>query len=331
MPTHFFTGPNQYMLNETLTKWSTQFKSKYGSQGYYHFNAEQFDLKIIIESLSSNGLFQEKKMVVISGIPADKQTENAINTSKIEDFLHRYEWFADYIDDNNTMVIFVSINPDKRTRWYKYICTHSNNKEFKLFSPKELIWRLWWMIWWLVSNETMTYMIDAIGQDMYHLKNETNKLIQFAWFHTIPKLTLSDVKKLIRSQEDSNVFKIVHTMISNPSDAYTEIQNKQQLWENRNKYHGWLMRWIRVLLLVIESYLDNHTSSSEISQQTNISTRTVSTILKQYTIDQWLKIKIQYLFKTLIWLEYNIKTGITSKDQYWLMLKQSTTTIQSLV
>lgn len=115
MPHYLFTGINQYTLSQQIHTRVSQFQQKYGTQGYYHFDSQNFDVKKIIESISSTGLFQEKKMIVITGVPADKKAENKISIGKIDELLNRYETHNEYINDD-VMIIRVSIDPDKRTK-----------------------------------------------------------------------------------------------------------------------------------------------------------------------------------------------------------------------
>lgn len=73
---------------------------------------------------------------------------------------------------------------------------------------------------------------------MYRLQHECHKLTQFAHQHQVPKLTRQDIHKLIRSQEDDNVFTLLHAMISKPADAYHELSIAQASAIDWNKYHG---------------------------------------------------------------------------------------------
>ena len=81
-------------------------------------------------------------------------------------------------------------------------------------------------------------IIDMIGNDMYRLENEIHKLSQFAQAHHIPKLTLADIHKIVRSQEDENVFGLLYKIIYHADQAYEELSIAQHSGVDRNKYHG---------------------------------------------------------------------------------------------
>ena len=80
-----------------------------------------------------------------------------------------------------------------------------------------------------------------VGTDMYRLQNECHKLKHFALQHQVPKLNIDDIKKLIWSQEDENVFGLLHAIICKPDQAYQELIIAQTSGVDRNKYHGGLM------------------------------------------------------------------------------------------
>ena len=246
--------------------------------------------------------------------------------SKIDQIIQRYQEYIDHISDN-VMILRTSVDPDKRTKWYKYLSTHCQVKEFKTYTRKELIWQMQVITGSLLDTMILEHMIDMIGPDMYRLEHECHKLSQFALSHQIPKLTLTDVQKIIRSQEDDNVFGLLCAMIYKPQDAYEELAIAQSWSHDRNKYHGWIMRGLRTLCLVIDQYLQGTTSWSVLATTLWLNARSVSTILKQYTIDNQLQHKVKVLWDEMIGLEYKIKTSIIADTQYRLQVKQITTMI----
>jgi DNA polymerase III delta subunit len=276
--------------------------------------------------MSNTGLFQEKKLIIIAGAPADKSAHNKISSAKLEELIHRYEDRHDHLHDD-IVVIRISIDPDKRTRGYKYISTHTQIKEFKTYSAKELVWRMQTLTHNLIESDDLHHVIDMVWSDMYRLEHECHKLTQFAHQHQVPKLTRQDIHKLIRSQEDDNVFTLLHAMISKPSDAYHELSIAQASATDWNKYHGWLMRGLRTLYIVILSYLEGIHTSSTIASAYKLNARGVSTILRQYTITQSLAHQVQDLLESMVWLEYQIKTGIVPDSYYRLEVKKLTTAL----
>lgn len=82
-------------------------------------------------------MFATKKLIVIYGIPKDNTTSNKTNANKsnaIEEYLQK-QWGN--IPDNS-IIIFVSYKPDKRTKGYKFLSKHTDIKEYKPLQDKQL-------------------------------------------------------------------------------------------------------------------------------------------------------------------------------------------------
>ena len=71
-----------------------------------------------------------KKLVIIFGVPGDKVTDNKISASKLEQFEQGFYSRLEYLSAD-TIVVFVSYDPDKRLKLFKALSETAQLKEFK--------------------------------------------------------------------------------------------------------------------------------------------------------------------------------------------------------
>lgn len=125
-----FTGDSPYLLRQELKKWKRSFASKYGEQYIFSFSSDNFDIPQMIDTIFSGGLFVTKKLVIIFGAPGDKVSDNKISASKLEQFEQGFYSRLDYLS-SDTIIVFVSYDPDKRLKLFKALSETAQVKEFK--------------------------------------------------------------------------------------------------------------------------------------------------------------------------------------------------------
>ena len=132
-----FTGENHYELRAELKRRKDNFVQKFGTDTVLMYNSENWDAATIRQSIFGGGLFVTKKLIIIQGIPQDNETSNKL---KVE----QYEKLTDQIMGNtsipeDTILICVAYNPDKRGRFYKYLVKEAQIKEFNPLSGSALL------------------------------------------------------------------------------------------------------------------------------------------------------------------------------------------------
>ncbi len=132
-----FTGEEQYLLQQELRKRKTSFVEKYGEQGLFHFRTDDLDPQLIGTTLAAGGMFSEKKLVIVPGIPKDSTPTQKVaskDSERITDYLmkHREQLSPD------TILVLLSYKPDKRTKAYKFFAKHADVKTFARMNTKQL-------------------------------------------------------------------------------------------------------------------------------------------------------------------------------------------------
>ena len=113
--------------------------------------------------------------------------------------------------DENYIIFWQTDKPDVRTKLYKALKKFHFVEEFKNYSSAELIT-------WLkkqaqlknriLDNETANVLIAYVGNDMWSLSQELDKLTHL----TEEKITVEDVKNVVVSKIDDNIFNLVEAL-----------------------------------------------------------------------------------------------------------------------
>lgn len=163
-------------MRQELQRWKSSFLEKYGQDTLFQFSHQNWDLAQIKQALYAGGLFVSKKMVILEGVPKDATDDNALSTDKIEKFFEDFQQNAQFLSPD-TVVILVSNKPDKRTKPFKRF---SENVQLKVFDPYKEVQLKAFIMEQLqplqIDEETVNYFLLKVGNDLYRLANETEKL-----------------------------------------------------------------------------------------------------------------------------------------------------------
>ena len=96
----FFTWDNVYTLRQDLQKWKSSFVEKYWSDSLFVFNSENWDNGVVNQALYAWGLFVQKKLIIIEGVPKDLAQDWGIPQDRIDKF------FTDFVAEISTLFEF---------------------------------------------------------------------------------------------------------------------------------------------------------------------------------------------------------------------------------
>lgn len=189
-----------------MTRWKQNFAQKFGQDSVFSFDVENFDSSKAMELLLAGGLFAEKKLVVVHGVPADTDADNKLPAKAIEEFSNALLAREANLPDS-VLLIMVSYKPDKRLKLYKFLQDKVQHKEFKPLSGiqiklfvKEQLGDL------KMSDEVMDYFLIKVGKDLYRLVSEIEKLQLWAQVHSLKEIDEKTVDKVNYGQVEVNSF-----------------------------------------------------------------------------------------------------------------------------
>ena len=324
-----FTGENSYTLSMELTKWKSQFAEKFGEDALFEFTDQNWDFWQIKQALYASGLFVSKKMVVLYGIPKDWDDVNALSSDKIDQFFDDFLKNKDLISPD-TLVLLVSRKPDKRTRAYKWFLENAQLKEFPLYKEIQLKNFLKEELAPLaVSDVETSHFLLKVGNDMFRLHNEAQKLKLWLQSRGATVVTNADIDEFCFGKLEQDSFEIFDQMFSDPIATVKIFEKMQDDGKNRNEVMGLLTRGIKIYLTLLDFDQRGITSGKEIIAETKLHPFVVNKNLKLVPMLRGHRSFLIAFFKQLIELESQIKLGKKSDLYFWLFLKSQILSLRS--
>ena len=210
---HFLYGQDTYRSREKLREIIEGYKKtclagRQANSDWFNFvRVDVVDNKIdffeqIRMSADTISMFSTAKLIVI---------ENAFSTKKeiqdnILDFLKKRE--IEKSKDIN--IIFWDEQPDQRISLFKYLKTKAKVEEFKLLKDYKL--RDWVKNYiekqdGNINAQAINKLIEYIGSDLWRMKNEIDKLLNYN-----KTIKIEDIELLIKPEFDLNIFKIIDAL-----------------------------------------------------------------------------------------------------------------------
>lgn len=317
-----FTGEEKYLLNQEISRRKSNFAEKFWSNGIFSFNSENFDLGQLKESIFGWGLFASKKLIIIHGIPTDSDTSNKISAETSEKLTEEIIAKEGQILADN-IVVFVSYKPDKRGRFYKFLEQNTKVKTFeklsgielKNFVKNELNWPT-------IDYSTIDYFLIKVGNDLYNIVNECKKLQTRCKAHKESTISAPMIDLINFWQTETKSFAFFDNFFEHQDKKLQIIDDMQQEATNRNQVIGTLYRWVKVYLYIAD--LDNQwiRDSKTIASMTRLHPFVISKSLKNIAKIKEKEAEIKALYRSLITLDHDIKSGKLPDSYFRLWIKK---------
>lgn len=326
---YLFTGENSYTLTSDLTKRKTTFLEKYWEDSLFEFNGQNWDLGQIKQALYASGLFVSKKMVVLYGIPKDSDEANTLASDKIDRFFDDFLKNKDLIAED-TLVLLVSRKPDKRTKAYKRFLEHAQIKEYPLYKEIQLKSFIKSELAPLkVAEAELSHFLLKIGNDMFRLHNEAQKLKLWLEARGQTEITISSIDEFCFGKLEQDSFEIFDHLFTDPTSTVKIFEKLQDEGRNRNEVIWLLTWWLKIYLTLLDFDQRGISSGKEIIAETKLHPFVINKNLKHLPA---LRLHREFLikfFKQLIELESQIKSGKKSDLYFRLFLKSQVLSLKS--
>ncbi len=308
-----FTWENKYWIIKTIEKRKKAFEKKYSKENIHIFKPENLKSEEIINSIFSWGLFSSKKFVVIRWYPKDTDKTNKIpenQTKKLDDF------FANNLDKipSEDVIVLVSFSPDKRTKIFKLLKEKAEIKEFKQPSIKEIENFIKTNIP-NIKPKTISILLEKIWTDLFKIESEINKL-KLIWLPDKEEEQIKIINYYISSQENIDQFKLLDQLIFQPEIWLKNLQKIKNKLEPLSFL--WLLYWgIKNSLLIATLSKRWFNNPKQIWEKLKLHPFVVKQRLNKLDKILLEEDKLKNIFKKLINLEHNIKTGRLPIETFW--------------
>ena len=302
------------------------FAEKNGKDSIFSFNRENWDYGQIKQTIFSGGFFVTNKLVILYGIPLDTEKSNAIKAEEIEKLA---EDIMNYSLPSEVLLICVSYKPDKRGRFYKRFDKldkdNPSQKIIKSFVPlkdyelsnfvvqesKDLN----------LNSKVIETLIHKVWNDQFRLESEIDKLRYRKKYYndeTTPKV----VDEVCFGMIEEDIFQLLDLALTDTKSAVQFIQWLQDDGLDRNAVNGSFARWLRNYLFVLD-YADHWiTDSKQIAGELKQNPWAVMNITKKLSLIKEKRNLIQSLFKSIVDIDYDIKSGNAQPESYFFTIKK---------
>jgi len=219
-----FTWESSYQIAQTLKSRKQKFAQKHWAHSIFVFVDPQIPVQNIQEAIFSWGLFASKKLIIIYWLPQDTDPAGKIWWSKAHE-----EFFLQNLDKipQESVVIFVSYKPDKRTKLYKELLKVATIKEFKKSSPAQLAQYLRQNFPDL-SEQVVNQIVQILWDDERRFFNEVSKL---QWLDR-KKITPGMIKEFFWWAQSFNIFSWLQKFQASTSQQKIRLINQLQIDED---------------------------------------------------------------------------------------------------
>ena len=323
---YLFTWENNYSLSKELKRRKDMFAEKNGSDSIFSFNRENRDYGQIKQIIFSWWFFVTNKLVILYWMPLDTEKSNSIKADEIEKL-------SDDIMNNNlpgeVLLICVCYKPDKRGRFYKWFDKLDKEnpwqkiiKSFSLLKEQELTGfvlqeskDLW------LSSKSVDVLINKVWNDQFRLSSEIDKLRyrkSFYWKEITPEV----VNDVCFWMVEGDTFQLLDLILTNPESSVEYIQRLQDDWIDWNALNWSFAWWLRNYLFVLD-YADCWiTDSKLIAWELKQNPRAISNIIKKLPLLKEKRDVIYKLFKCIVDIDYDIKSGNAYPENYFFSIKK---------
>ena len=302
------------------------FAQKNGADSIFSFNRENRDYGQIKQTIFSGGFFVTNKLIIIYGVPLDTEKSNAIKADEIEKLT---EDIMNYPLPSEVLLICVSYKPDKRGRFYKRFDKldkeNPSQKLIKVFTPlserelpnfvkensKDLN----------LDSKVIQALIHKTWNDQFRLESEIDKLRYWKKYYN-DEITSKVIDEVCFGMIEEDIFQLLDLALTDTKSAIKFIQWLQDDGLDRNAVNGSFAWWLRNYLFVLD-YADHWiTDSKEIASELKQNPWAIINITKKLSLLKEKRNLIQNLFKNIVDIDYDIKSGNAQPESYFFTIKK---------
>lgn len=302
------------------------FAQKNWADSIFLFNRENRDYGQIKQTIFSGGFFVTNKLVILYGVPLDAEKSNTIKADEIEKLA---EDIMNYQLPSEVLLICVSYKPDKRGRFYKRFDKldkdNPSQKLIKAFVPlserelpdfvKESSKDL------NLDLKVIQALIHKVWNDQFRLESEIDKLRYRKKYYN-EEITTKVVDDVCFGMIEEDIFQLLDLALTDTKSAIKFVQWLQDDGLDRNAVNGSFAWGLRNYLFVLD-YSDHWiTDSKQIASELKQNPWAIMNITKKLSLLKEKRNLIQNLFKSIVDIDYDIKSGNAQPESYFFTIKK---------
>ncbi|MDI3310474.1 MAG: DNA polymerase III subunit delta [Thermoanaerobacterium sp.] len=272
LPAYVFYGEERFLIDEAIKK----LKNKLIAEGTEIMNysiIEDANDKNIIDSLETLPFMSEHRFVLIK----DDDVLKKINDNTVDAMIKRIESG----NTNNCIAFVFKDKIDTRKRMFKAIGKYGAIVNFEHLKFDEAVNYVGFFVrsyGKVIKKPVAEYIVKSVGVDLYTLLNEVKKIVSYS---DGKEILIDDVKDVISSSTDENVFKLVNAIGLRQEKTAIYILNKMILnEENPIGILAMIARQFRILIKA-KYLLMKKIDKKELQQSLGIPYFSINDIIQQ--------------------------------------------------
>lgn len=317
-----FTWENKYSLDKELKRRKYSFLEKYWNDSVFIFNSENRDNWNITQNIFWWGLFSNKKLIILRWVPVSAERQTGFDSDSLNDFIDKFTKSIDLIPTDN-LIVFLSYNPDKRWRLYKFLEKSAQIKEFK---------KMWWIelknlirneLWEIkISENVMAYFIDKVWEDPYRITSEVDKLHEYCSIHNIVNIDEKLIDEIVFGQTETVAFWFMELLFKDKDKAIKYLDRIKEEWTNRNEF-AWALYYQLKMDIILDDYYQKWIKDSkQIAAECKLNPRIVWNNMKNINQISRNWNELRNMYNWLIETDSGIKMWKIKEDEFRLNIKK---------
>ena len=297
---YLLTGDEEYLVGQAKNMLKNALVKDGDEMNCTLFENNKIDMNELEGLAFTYPFFSEKRVIIMDRTDILKSGKDA--------FIHIMENMPD-----TTCMIISQPEVDKRSKAYKWIKKNGYVGEFLKKNQTEKILLKW--IAGMLSKEKKQiresdarFFLERVGDDMYQIKNETDKLISYMGDRT--EITREDIEAISSGEVQNKIFELVSAIAGgNQKQALTYYNDLLLLKEPPMRILFLIVRQYRILLL-IKNMRNLRKPDADIARVAGIpafAIRKNESQLRQYTLEA-----LENCMAECVRMEESIKTGRVS-------------------
>ncbi len=307
----FLYGEDSFRSKEKLKELIKKFQKEIdpSNLNIFFLEGEKIDINKLEQAISSEGFLAKKRMVVIKNLfnqcKDDKILEKILNILNRENENILIFWEGAKIDQKINKIkkeIFEKLSrkldpecgKNEKYSWEFSLLTGIKLKDWikKRIENHDA----------KIENQALENLIAIVGNDLWRMSNEINKLCAYKFKKTI---TQDDLNLLITNKIDENIFNLVDAIGNKNKTLALKLIN-DQLEANNSTYYllSMIIRQFRILLQIKDLSLNNQ-SVSQLKLHPFVIQK-ASSQAKKYSFEQ-----LKNIYHQLLEMDIKLKTSQT--------------------
>lgn len=308
-------------MEKQLRAWQENFSEKYGAEQCIVYTPDSITLPHLKDALQWWGLFSTKKLIICKWIPDDKWAGKT--PAAIIEFFEYLLKEPERIFSPDVILIFASVDPDKRVKLYKLLAEKATVKGYEIAKEKELIWFLQERLGEYFTQELATYLLTYVGTNMFRLEQECEKITAYLTYTGRKDLSDEEQERIIYTPLANNNFDVLDALVAgNTQQAISLLDTASASQVARPEFLGMMYWWLKHIIQTVDLYKAGITSSKEIGAEIGIHPYPISKNLThiRYLITQ--QDAFIDMFHECIILDKKIKSGLFPQEWFFAAMKQ---------